>query len=61
MRKIFASLSLLALAAPAFAAVDVTAVVTEVGGSLAPIGLIGSAVLLVFVGIKTYKWIRRAM
>lgn len=40
---------------------DVTAVVTAIGATAAPIGAIGAAVLLVLVGIKTYKWIRRAM
>lgn len=45
----------------AFAAVDVTAVVTEISGAAAPIALIGSAVLIVMVGIKVYKWVRRAM
>lgn len=43
------------------AAVDVTAVVTEIGGAAAPIAAIGSAVLLVMVGIKVFKWVRRAM
>lgn len=43
------------------AAVDVTAVVTEISGAAAPIALIGSAVLVVMVGIKVYKWVRRAM
>lgn len=43
------------------AAVDVTAVVAEISGAAAPIALIGSAVLVVMVGIKVYKWVRRAM
>lgn len=43
------------------AAVDVTAVVTEISGASAPIALIGGASLLVAVGIKVYKWVRRAM
>lgn len=53
----------LVLASPAlsFAAVDVTAVVAEISGAAAPIALIGSAVLIVLVGIKVYKWVRRAM
>jgi F0F1-type ATP synthase membrane subunit c/vacuolar-type H+-ATPase subunit K len=46
---------------PASAAVDVTAVTTEIAGAIAPIGLIGAGVLLVLVAVKTYKWIRRAM
>ena len=40
---------------------DVSSVVTEIGGTAAPIAAIGAAVLLVFVGIKTFKWVRRAM
>jgi hypothetical protein len=48
--------------ASAFAAApDVTAVVTEIGGAAAPIASIGAAVLLVIVGIKVFKWVRRAM
>ena len=50
------------VAAPAFATPpDVTAVVAAIGDTLVPIGLIGSAVLLVIVGFKVYKWVRRAM
>lgn len=45
----------------AFAAPDVTGVVTEIGDAAAPIAAIGSAVLLVMVGIKVFKWVRRAM
>lgn len=40
---------------------DVSDVVTFIGGTSTPIGLIGSAVLLVLVGIKVFKWVRRAM
>ena len=48
--------------ASAFAAApDVTGVVTEIAATAAPIAAIGAAVLLVFVGIKTFKWVRRAM
>lgn len=45
----------------AHAAIDVTDVVTEIGATLAPIGLLGSAVLLVVVAIKAFHWVRRAM
>lgn len=41
--------------------VDVSGVVTAITGAAAPIASIGSAVLLVMVGIKVYKWVRRAM
>jgi hypothetical protein len=43
------------------AAVNVAAVVTDIGAQATPIGLIGAAVLLLIVGIKAYKWVRRAM
>jgi len=49
------------VAAAAQAEVVVTGVVTEIGGAAAPIAAIGSAVLLVMVGIKVFKWVRRAM
>lgn len=39
----------------------VTDVTDQIASTLTPIGLIGAGVLLVIVGIKTYKWIRRAM
>lgn len=43
------------------AAVDVTATVTDIGAQLAPIGLIATAVLGVFVGLKAFKWVRKAL
>lgn len=43
------------------AAVDVTAIVTDIAAQAAPIGLIGSAVLLIFVAVKAFKWVRRAL
>ena len=54
-----------ALVAPAAFAggggVDVSDVVTAIEGAAAPIAAIGAAVLVVMVGIKVYKWVRRAM
>ncbi len=47
--------------AMAQSAVDVSSVVTGIGAQATPIGLIGGAVLLLIVGIKAYKWVRRAM
>jgi hypothetical protein len=60
MKKV--ALFLLA-AAPSlsFAAIDVTAVTTEISGAAAPIAAIGAGVLVLMVGIKVYKWIRAAM
>jgi hypothetical protein len=44
-----------------FGAIDVTAVVTEIGTATAPIASIAAATLLVLVGIKVWKYVRRAM
>lgn len=41
--------------------IDVTAVTTAINGAAAPIAAIGAAVLVVLVGVKVYKWIRRAL
>jgi len=50
---------------PVFAAggggVDVGDVVSAITGAAAPIAAIGGAVLTIMVGIKVYKWVRRAM
>lgn len=43
------------------AAVDVAAVVTDIAAQAAPIGLIGAAVLLIFVGVKAFQWVRKAL
>ena len=50
-----------AMSAPAQAAIDVTSVVAEIDGTIAPIGLIGAAVLLVVVAVAAFKWVRRAI
>ena len=58
------ALSFALLAPAAFAGgggVDVTAVVTAISAAATPIASIGAAVLIVLVGIKVYKWVRRAM
>lgn len=43
------------------AAVDVTAIVTDIGAQAAPIAAIGGAVLLIYVGVKAFHWVRRAL
>lgn len=43
------------------AAIDVAAVVTDIGAQAAPIGLIGGAVLLIYLAVKAFKWVRGAM
>lgn len=56
-----AAATALALASNAHAAIDVTGVVTEINDTVAPIGLIGAAVLLVVVAVAAFKWVRRAI
>lgn len=41
--------------------IDVTAVTDNISAQATPIAAIGAAVLLLFVGIKAFKWVRRAM
>lgn len=61
----FRALSLLALAVGSTVAqaapIDVAAVVTDIGGQAAPIALIGGAVLIIFVAVKAFKWVRAAL
>ena len=42
-------------------AIDVGAVVTDIAAQAAPIALIGGAVLVVYVGVKAFKWVRGAL
>lgn len=42
-------------------AIDVTAVVSDISAQAAPIAAIGAAVLVLIVGIKAFKWVRRAL
>jgi len=60
-RGLLAAGSLALTGAANAAAVDVAAVVTDIGAQIAPITAIGSAVLLVYVAIKAFKWVRRAL
>jgi protein-S-isoprenylcysteine O-methyltransferase Ste14 len=54
---VLAAVSTVSYAAP----IDVTAVVSDITGTLGPIGLIGAAVLIVTVSIMAFKWVKRAM
>lgn len=61
-RVLVATVTGYVLAAPAMAAaVDVEDVVTDIAAQAAPIAAIGAAVLILMVGIKAFKWVRRAM
>lgn len=64
MKHVYALLSLVVslVSLPAFAAaVNVSAVVTDIGAQAASITAIGGAVLLILVGVKAFKWVRRAL
>lgn len=43
------------------AAINVTDVVADIEAQAAPIAAIGAAVLILMVGIKAFKWVRRAL
>lgn len=43
------------------AAIDVAAVVADIEAQAAPVALVGAAVLMLFVCIKAFKWVRRAL
>lgn len=45
---------------PAFAAVDVSAITADIAAAETAVLGIGAAVVLIFLGIALYKWIRRA-
>lgn len=60
-RALVASGSLIGAAAANAAAVDVTAVTTDIAAQAAPIAAVGAAVLVLYVGIKAFKWVRKAL
>lgn len=43
------------------AAIDVTAVVTDIQAQATPIGLVGGAVLIIYAAVKAFRWVRSAM
>ena len=43
------------------AAIDVGDVVTDIAAQATPVGLIGGAVLVLFVAIKAFRWVRSAL
>ena len=43
------------------AAISVTDVVADITAQAGPVAAIGAAVLILFVGIKAFKWVRKAL
>jgi len=60
MQLLLTMLVMLGFTRSAFA-LDVSDLVTAIEGAATPIGLIGSAVLVVIVGVKVFKWVRSAI
>lgn len=60
-RSLVAAGALIGAAAANAAAVDVTAVTTDIAAQAAPISAVGTAVLVLYVGIKAFKWVRKAL
>ncbi|MDT9580605.1 major capsid protein [Stenotrophomonas indicatrix] len=56
-----ALVALPAMASGGGGAIDTAGVVSAVEGAGTAVGDIGKAVILVFVGIAVYKWVRRAL
>lgn len=56
----FMALGLIGFGAQA-AAVDVAGVVTDIGAQAVPVGLVGSAVLLIYLAVKAFHWVRKAL
>ena len=52
---------ILAAQASHAAAIDVSDVVTDIAAQATPVGLIGAAVLLLYVAIKAFRWVRQAL
>ena len=60
-RGLVAAVALTGTVAANAAAIDVTALVTDIAAQSAPVGLVGSAVLAIYGAVKAFKWVRSAM
>jgi len=61
---VYARLCLLAAllaAGPAFAVLDTSSITTAISDASTAIGVIGLAVIVMIVGAKVFKWLRRAL
>lgn len=60
-RGLIAAGVLMGSAASQAAAVDVTALTTDIAAQATPVGLVGVAVLIVYGAVKAFKWVRAAL
>lgn len=42
-------------------AIDVSGIVSDIAAQATPVGLIGVAVLVLFVAVKAFRWVRGAL
>lgn len=55
------ALSALFAAGFAHAEIDVSGVTTEISSASTAVATVGAAILLLYVGIKAYQWVRKAL
>lgn len=61
LAQVAAATALVAAGSANAAAIDVGDVVTDIAAQATPVGLIGGAVLVLFVAIKAFRWVRSAL
>ena len=62
MKKSLLAFLAIAFVSPVFAAaLDVTAVTTDIAAQAVPVAAVGAAVTILIVGMKAFKWVRRAL
>lgn len=59
MKKYFAGLMVAFLTSPAYAAIDGTAVATEIEANAVGLALIGAAILSVVYGVRAFSWAKK--
>lgn len=60
-RGLVVAFALMGTVAANAAAIDVTDVVTDIAAQATPVGLVGSAVLIIYAAVKAFKWVRGAL
>lgn len=60
-RSVVGAAALVGTVAANAAAIDVSDLVTDIAAQATPVGLVGSAVLMIYGAVKAFKWVRAAM
>jgi hypothetical protein len=61
LKKSALGLSVAVVTSPVFAAVDTSVVTGELAEAGKAVGIVGGAILSVYIGIKVYSFIKKAM